>query len=102
MVLNNLAGVHSSRGDLDRAIELTLEAKALQIELVGEVHDHVAHSQRNLAGLNLNNDDPEAALEWAQKARETYMAVFDDTEHPGYQATMALLERIEDALAQTR
>lgn len=100
MVLNNLAGVHASRGDLDRAIELTLEAKALQIELVGEIHDHVAHSQRNLAGLNLNNGDPETALDWALKSKATYMAVFDDIEHPGYQATMQLLERINQALAE--
>ena len=100
MVLNNLAGVHSSRGELDQAIALTLEAKALQIELVGEVHDHVAHSQRNLAGLNLNNDDPETARDWARKAKATYMAVFDDTDHPGYRATMELLDRIDEALAE--
>jgi eukaryotic-like serine/threonine-protein kinase len=99
MVVSNLAGIHSSRGDLDRAIELNFQAKAMQIELVGEIHDHVAHTRRNIAGLNLNNGNPEAALEWARKAEATYMSVFDDTEHPGYQATQQLLERIDQALS---
>ncbi len=100
MVIGNLAGVAASRGNLDRAIELRREAKKLLVELVGETHDHVAHNQRNLAGLHLDNDEPATALGWARKARANYLAVFDDTDHPGYQATVELLERIEKALEE--
>lgn len=98
MVLVNLSGISSRQGDMNGAIALLKEAKRMQINIVGENHNHVAHVRRNIGGVYLISGDPESALPWAEKGLGTYQSVFDDPEHPGIIASLELIERIHAAL----
>ncbi len=101
MVLANQAIVHARRGNWERVIELHLEALDLRREIVGDVHPHVAHSLRNLAGIHLTIDEPEAAMDWLEQAEVVTEQVFENPDHPERQAIDSLRERIEDALAES-
>ncbi|TVS09692.1 MAG: serine/threonine protein kinase, partial [Wenzhouxiangella sp.] len=70
MVLANKAIVHNRRGNRERAVELHLEALAMRRQIVGDTHHHVAHSLRQLAGLHLDMEKPEQALDWIVQAEE--------------------------------
>jgi eukaryotic-like serine/threonine-protein kinase len=98
MILVNLSGIRSRQGEIDEAIALLKDAKRMQINIVGEYHNHVAHVRRNIGDVYLISGDPESALPWAEKGLTTYRAVFDDPQHPGIIASLELIERIHAAL----
>lgn len=100
VTLHNMATLAVEQGDLDAGEDLHGQALAMRRELMGDIHSEVAISQQGMARLHRARGDYETALEWAEDALDTFVAVHGDPGHPEAQSTVQLIEKLRAELEE--
>ena len=95
--LNNIAILHYTQGDYEKALEYNNKALPIRQSVLGENHPDVASSYNNLGLIYFKQENYKKALEYFQKALNIRQQVFG-ADHPSTQKVQAKIEEVQSKM----